>query len=118
MRYFNDFEDKKDVFDAFHVDAEDQKDIEILVASYSYEAYEGDAFVLFIKDSQFYEVNGSHCSCNGLEDQWDPEETTLDALKFRLEEGYGITHRHGDEVAKAIHLAIMFDVFEKEILKD
>ena len=59
--------------------------IEILLAYYLYECYGGYAFVLFRKDGELYEVNGSHCSCYGLEGQWEPEETTVEALRHRLE---------------------------------
>lgn len=61
---------------------------EILLASYTYEDYSGDAFVLYRKYGKLYEVNGSHCSCYGLEDQWEPEETTVDALNHRLSQKY------------------------------
>lgn len=50
---------------------------------YTYEDYSGDAFVLFQRDGKLWEVNGSHCSCYGLEDQWGPEETSIAALKLR-----------------------------------
>ena len=53
---------------------------ELLFASYGGGSYEGDAFVLFRKDGVLYEVNGSHCSCYGLEGQWKPEETSVAAL--------------------------------------
>lgn len=56
---------------------------EILVASYMNEGYSGSAFVLYRKDGKLYEVNGSHCSCYGLEGQWGPEETTATVLKMR-----------------------------------
>ncbi len=68
----------------------------ILLASYGYENYVGSAFVLFERDGKLYEVNGGHCSCYGLseqsysgdtETQWQPEETTLESLRHRLEEG-------------------------------
>ena|SRR5690554_3939768 len=59
----------------------------ILFATYSYENYYGDAFVLCEKDGKLYEVHGSHCSCYGLEGQWEPEETTLEALKRQLVHG-------------------------------
>lgn len=59
----------------------------ILLASYEYECYEGSAFVLFERDGKLYEVNGSHCSCYGLEGQWEPEETTSEALLNRLDKG-------------------------------
>lgn len=68
-------------------------DDQIIVAAYEYEDYSGDAFVLFVRDGKLWEVHGSHCSCYGLEDQWAPEETNIDALKMRLEKGdYGIVN--------------------------
>ena len=56
---------------------------EILFAAYGGRSYEGAAFVLYRKDGKLFEVNGGHCSCNGLEGQWGPEETTVAALKMR-----------------------------------
>lgn len=56
---------------------------EIIIAAYGGGAYDGDAFVLFERDGKLYEVNGSHCSCFGLEDQWTPELTTWAALAMR-----------------------------------
>jgi hypothetical protein len=61
--------------------------IEVLLAYYCYENYSGEAFVLFRQDGKLYEVNGSHCSCYGLEGQWSPEETTIEALEHRMTEG-------------------------------
>ena len=61
--------------------------VEVLLASYSYEDYSGLAFVLFRKGGELFEVNGSHCSCYGLEDQWEPESTTVAALRHRLDQG-------------------------------
>lgn len=66
---------------------------EILLASYSYENYEGEAFVLFKRDGKLFEVHGNHCSCYGLSEQdysgsttsqWDPEETSVEALRKRF----------------------------------
>ena len=76
---------------------------EILLAAYQYEAYSGEAFVLFRRDGKLYEVNGGHCSCYGLEGQWEPEETTLAALTHRAQKGdlggseYGM--KFSDELA-------------------
>jgi len=61
--------------------------INILLASYGYEDYSGGAFVLFERDGKLYEVHGSHCSCFGLEGQFEPEETTLESLEHRLVNG-------------------------------
>ncbi len=77
--------------------------IEVLLASYSYENYSGDAFVLFRKGGKLYEVNGGHCSCYGLEGQWSPEETAVDALMHRLEAGHlGKGDYDGNEFAKEL----------------
>ncbi len=53
----------------------------ILFASYGGGSYDGDAFVLFEENGKLYEVHGSHCSCYGLEGQWKPEETSIEALR-------------------------------------
>lgn len=67
----------------FEIDAQVLDGIKIIIASYTYEDYNGSAFVLFEKDGKLFEVNGSHCSCYGLEGQWEPEETTKEALMAR-----------------------------------
>jgi hypothetical protein len=61
--------------------------VEVILASYGYGNYCGDAFVLFRKGGKLYEVNAGHCSCYGLEGQWSPEETTVESLWHRLTEG-------------------------------
>ena len=61
---------------------------EVLAAIYETPCYEGYAFVLFEKNGELYEVNGSHCSCYGLEDQWEPTRTTWKALSMREFYGY------------------------------
>jgi hypothetical protein len=61
--------------------------VNVLLASYASENYSGDAFVLFEKDGRLFEVNGSHCSCFGLEGQWKPEETDCLSLWDRLTKG-------------------------------
>ncbi len=72
-------------------------DAEILLAYYCYEDYSGSAFVLFRKEGKLYEVNGGHCSCYGLEGQWEPEETTKDALLHRLNNGgLGVAWHYDD----------------------
>ena len=63
------------------------EDINILFASYGCANYSGDAFVLFEKGGKLFEVNAGHCSCYGLEGQFNCEETSLEALKLRLVEG-------------------------------
>jgi len=83
-----DFADEQDVMGAFQVDENELKGAFILYATYDIDGYEGSAFVLFERDGQLYEVHGSHCSCYGLEGQWEPEETTADALVHCIKNGY------------------------------
>lgn len=66
---------------------ERRKDVNILFASYGCANYSGDAWVLFEQKGKLYEVNGGHCSCYGLEGQWEPEEVLLSELEHRLLNG-------------------------------
>lgn len=59
-------------------------DEEILFAVYTYEDYSGSAHVLYRRNGKLYEVHGGHCSCNGLEGQWDHGgEVTPESLAMR-----------------------------------
>lgn len=76
----------------------DWEPIHILLASYGTGNYEGDAFVLFERNGKLFEVYGSHCSCYGLEDQFNPEESSLESLQHRLIEGkLGASNYCGNE---------------------
>lgn len=73
---------------------------QILYAYYLYEDYSGYAYVLYRdEDGALWEVEGSHCSCNGLEGQWSPGEVTVPYLRNRCEkadEHYGFGRFAGD----------------------
>lgn len=96
--YFNDWEGTgiEGMMNDFQVSKEELENANILVATYSFAHYEGDAFVLFEEDGLLYEVNGGHCSCYGLENQWQPEETSPEAIKIRIESGWW-ERTHGEE---------------------
>ena len=66
---------------------EEYSGVNVVLASYSYECYSGEAFVLFEENGKLYEINASHCSCYGLEGQWSPEEVDLKELEHRLLNG-------------------------------
>lgn len=100
--YIGEFKNKNDVireFEDVRTDEELEKvkekylDINILFAVYDVSTYgkgfvvDGSAFVLFEKDGKLFEVNGGHCSCYGLEGQWEPEEVVLEELEHRLTKG-------------------------------
>lgn len=71
--YQGDFEDRSVVFNQF--DFPDDSKYQILFAGYTYENWSGNGWVVGFdhEKKQFFEVHGSHCSCYGLEGQWDPE---------------------------------------------
>jgi hypothetical protein len=99
--FLNDFNNSLGVFQNFEL--KDSNGINILFASYGCANYEGYAFVLFEKDNSLYEVNGSHCSCYGLEGQWEPEKTDLSAIEHRLTHGsLGVDGYSGNEFAKEL----------------
>lgn len=81
-----------------------------MFAAYENESYEGYALVIFSKEGKLYEVNGSHCSCYGLEDQWSPEETSLDALRMRK-------YSYGNMQYDLEQFLIDF-VFERDVLEN
>ncbi|UKS30192.1 hypothetical protein LOZ80_15125 [Paenibacillus sp. HWE-109] len=85
---------------------EGKDDIEIILGYYSYQDYSGEAFVLLRRKSNgiLYEVNGSHCSCYGLEGQWSPEEADVEVLRHRLVNGrlgrsYDGWNKYADELS-------------------
>jgi hypothetical protein len=76
----------KEWFSEPYEDGDD--DYTVIAAAYESGGYDGDAFVLLKKGNQYFETHGGHCSCYGLEGQWDLEETTEEALKHRYKNGY------------------------------
>lgn len=103
--YLNDWKDGclAEISSEFETEPAQMEGVEILLASYHYEHYEGDAFVLFRKGEALYEVNAGHCSCYGLEGQWEPEETTIQALRHRLQHGnLGTGWRDDNRFAKEL----------------
>lgn len=52
---------------------------EVVYAGYTYEAYDGSAIVVFVRDGQWFENHDGHCSCYGLEN-WKPETAMPEAV--------------------------------------
>ncbi len=106
--FLENFDNEQDVIDSFNLDQNEFDGAFILLAWYGYGDYDGSAFVLFERDGKLYEVNGGHCSCNGLEDQWSPEETTADVLVHRIKngnlgtDGYYNNNNFGSELLKIL----------------
>lgn len=81
--YEGEFSKIEDIAESFNVLINEISMFEIIYACYDREDYEGAAVVIYKYNNKIYEVNGSHCSCNGLEGCWSPEETLLEALLMR-----------------------------------
>ena len=86
MTVFNeDFESLEDIKKQYQITDADLDGVEVLYAGYQTGCYDGRSLVLFKKDDKLYVVDGAHCSCYGLEGQWDPTETTPAALKMEID---------------------------------
>ena len=86
--YVGDWSCLDDMLRDFSIDKDSVKGYKVLYAWYEYADYSGSAFVLLKKGRKLYEVNGGHCSCYGLEDQFELEETNVEALLKR--QHYGV----------------------------
>lgn len=66
----------------FQIEEKELEGFEVLVAYQSVGDYGCDSSNWFLlrKDGVLYENYGSHCSCMGFEDQWGPEETSVEYL--------------------------------------
>lgn len=89
---------KQEIINEFEIPEETLENFDVIIWDYTYENYEGSAFLL-LKDkntNKLYEVNGYHCSCYGLEGQFELEEVTKKELMFRLEnnKSYGTNDYH------------------------
>jgi len=88
MSYYNDFSEWQDVLEAFggiwsfnSTEPETLKFFEdnpepekVFVANYDRDNYDGSAAVVWYNKGNYYFLQGSHCSCYGLEEiGFDPE---------------------------------------------
>ena len=69
----------------FDIPLEQLENKHFVYAYYYDEDYLGDAYLLFIENDKLYEVVANHCSCYGLEGQFEPEEVPIEVLYDRLE---------------------------------
>jgi hypothetical protein len=75
--------------------------VELLFCAYTFEGTNADAFIIFKdKTGGLYEVNAAHCSCYGLEGQFEPEKTTVEALRHRLKFGKLGINTFGESIFK------------------
>lgn len=92
--YFG-FEDWADVIGQFS--APTRLEPELVYAVYSTPPYEGSADVIYREAGRWYHVNGGHCSCYGLEDQWEPEDLDPAIHLAALKEGKRLLNVYDSE---------------------
>lgn len=74
-------EARDEVLRSYEIPEEALDGCKLLYVYYSYENYSGYSDVIFEKDGELFHVSGGHCSCYGLEGQWKPDPTSIDALR-------------------------------------
>lgn len=82
-QYIENFKNTKNIIEDYEAPDGALDGATLHLAWYGYGDYCGQSLVIFERNGQLYEVNGSHCSCYGLEGQWEPEETSWEALSMR-----------------------------------
>jgi hypothetical protein len=82
--YYGEFNCREDVLREFHIASFDGV---VVHAQYDYVDYDGSAIVIYMHDGMFHYVSGGHCSCYGLEGQWEPEAMTAQALLHMIRKG-------------------------------
>jgi hypothetical protein len=106
MKYFGDFSDWDDVSSRFGDGEDIPKPDEVIYAEYDNGGYEGSAVVVFRNGKNISMVTGSHCSCFGLEGQWDPETFTIKGaiqyFEHINERGYGIQLDAASKILKKL----------------
>lgn len=104
--YLEGFSDVEHIFSEYQLtDAQKEFVKQIVYGVYTQEDYEGSSQVVFIgSDNKLYEVNASHCSCYGLEEQWEPEETSLEYFLERQERNAYVDTNLMLELAQATYV--------------
>jgi hypothetical protein len=105
MTFIQEFKSEEDIINQYRAPADSLDGANVLLAWYGYGDYSGYSLVIFERDAELFEVNGSHCSCNGLEGQWQPEKTSWDVLALRNLTGSGYDGGNEAHAALAVLVA-------------
>lgn len=108
--FYGNFKDKGDVCNEFSIPDFDGT---VVFAAYETPDYEGYAEVIFIHNGKLFMAQGSHCSCHGLEQQWDPVEMPVDGLRRIITEGTGMLSHYRDHLNEVIDRIEELNLFEK-----
>lgn len=112
MIYEGLFENWKDVGEQFETEL--PLDVLPLFAAYDQEGYEGSAVVLYVHNNELKFVYGGHCSCYGLEGQWEPETIEWECAEEFLEKTYYLD-RYKEYVIPVVRELVLSEDREMEI---
>jgi hypothetical protein len=114
--YHGAWESKADIARAFDIPIEILEKCYIYFAGYNEGDYEGSCVIIFRKDGTLYYNAASHCSCNGFEGNWDPEEATWEDIKrWEKQGGY---YNHEDCVSEHDFQCVLNAVIDYMVLKE
>ena len=109
--FYGEFSSARSVCEAFAID---RIDGHILFAVYEHESYTGQATVILVNQGKLWLVEGNHCSCYGLEDQFKPEEISFSALLHIAENGNGLLSQFKDKVVEALWVYETYNLAKAE----
>ncbi len=94
---FNDWKNSSqdNVLRDFGLSDEERRKWTVVGGSYVYENYDGRAILYVAQDGKLYEVTGSHCSCNGLEGDFTPQEVRPSTIVTMLRTQPESNRRYG-----------------------
>lgn len=96
---------------------EQMKDLKVLIAYESVGSWGCDSASFFLlknkKTKQLFEVHGSHCSCYGFENQFEPTETDVTSLKFRVNSAKQIFYGGGYDNDRENNITKVNDYIKK-----
>lgn len=80
IKYIKGFENIQDIADQYEIDISVMEEYDEIWALYDYGR--GISYIILTKGDSYYIENSSHCSCYGLERQWEPVKTEIEALRM------------------------------------
>lgn len=81
------FDDLDNICKEFRIERSELDEYEVLFAQYGIDGWEGTSILFLTKEGKLFINDASHCSCYGLEGQFDPSETTKEAMMLQLTRG-------------------------------
>ncbi len=88
----------ENILKEFEIDASRLAPFDVLVWYYDYQSYDGDSYLLLRhkETGLLYSVEAGHCSCHGLEGQFEPSRTSATVELARCDKADKMPFATGD----------------------